>query len=288
MSETIIEREEARQAIVEEIHGLYPDIEWPEPVLEPIYYGRLSKNIIENRKLVLDKKSGAEFDIVSDQYEIVRHEEVLHNMLQNIPEEYGKPEVKTQLWGQGARSMFTMNFPEMPKWEIMNGSEGEVQLMTRNSYDRSAFVSFFMKVKELVCSNGLVAFKEKVKNRVRHITGNILRFDMSEQIKQSMLELSETQELWHKWADIQLGEHNIMEVVEALPYSENQRAEMLELPLLNHQGESIKSLLSSATKGPTLWTVNSAATQFVHSINSEEKKADLEYKIPGIINRFAA
>jgi len=50
--------------------------------------------------------------------------------------------------------------------------------------------------------------------------------------------------------------------------------------LLNHGGESITSLKENTT----LWSVMSAGTQFVHEIKSEERKLDLEDKIPGIIS----
>jgi len=73
-------------------------------------------------------------------------------------------------------------------------------------------------------------------------------------------------------------------VVDKLPYSDNQKKEMLSMPLLNHNKESIESL--SKENKVNLWTINSAATQYLHNIKSEERKLEIETKIPKIINRF--
>ena len=62
-----IEKEAARADIVAEIRELFPDKKFPSPVLEPMYYGRLEKKAVNKRFLVLDKGTGNQFDIVSDE-----------------------------------------------------------------------------------------------------------------------------------------------------------------------------------------------------------------------------
>src|SRR6056297_163441 len=76
-----------------EIREKFPHIPFPDPVLEPIYYGRTHKTPVEGKKLIRDANSanGAQYAIVSDKYEKVHHEDVLKNLISAIPDEFGEP-----------------------------------------------------------------------------------------------------------------------------------------------------------------------------------------------------
>lgn len=268
---------------IQEIRQQFPDIEFPEPVLEPIYYSRLSKTVIKGRKLVLDKNTGAEFDIVSDSYKLLHHEIALKNLLDAIPEEFGKPTIKGLMMRGGARAAFYAEFPEMPNVEVGKGGEGSMRILLRNSYDRSSFVNFSLAIKELVCSNGLCVFKTKQSGRAKHLTGAISKFELSERITEGMEMLSETYKVWDKWAETRVDLDFILESVSELPFSEAEQEKLVMLPLLNHGGVSLQGLGADTT----LWSINSAATQFVHHINSEERKMEIEQKVPHIIEKLS-
>lgn len=262
------------------IREMYPDIKFPEPILEPLYFGRLSKTVVQGRKLVLDKETGAQFDIVSDAYKLFRHEVALNELLNAIPEEFGKPEIKGMMIRGGARAAFYAEFPEMPTHKIGKG-EGSVRILLRNSYDRSSFVNFNLAIKELVCSNGLVVFKNKASGKAKHLEGAMDKFVLAEKINEGMEMLSETHKIWDLWAETRVDIPFILETVSELPFSPKEQERLMMLPLLNHGGISLQDLGSDAT----LWSINSAGTQMVHEINSEERKMELEYKIPYIINK---
>ncbi len=283
----LIEDQKKREDVVQEIHEKYPNIVWPAPVLEPIFFGRLDKRPVMNRKLMVDKNTNTQFDIVSDQYSLIYHEEVLHNLLNALPPEFGKPNVSVSMFKDGARSSFSAKFPELKQFEI-KGSETEVEYRLKNSYDRSAYLNYSAGLNELICSNGLRAFTTKDAGRAKHIGTSINSFQLEEKLKASLEDISNSHKLWLKWAESKISKINAISIVEALPYSEKETEALLTIPLLNHGGESITSLKEDVT----LWTIFSAGTQFVHEIKSEERKLDLEDKIPGIIsnqyNKIAA
>lgn len=274
----LIEKQKAREDVVTEIHEKYPNVYWPAPVLEPIFYGRLDKNPITGRKLMLDKNNGNQFDIVSDQYEMVYHEEVLHNLLNALPPEFGDPKIGVQMFKDGARVNFKASFPEMKEFEI-KGSETEVEYRLKNSYDRSAHLNYSAGLNELVCTNGLRAFTTKDSGRAKHIGQTVSSFQLEAKLKASLEDISNAHKIWLQWAETKISQISAVSIVEELPYSEKEVEALLALPLLNHGGESITSL----KEGVTLWTVMSAGTQMVHEIKSEERKLDLEEKIPAII-----
>lgn len=275
----VLENQKIREDIVAEIHEKYPDITWPAPILEPIFYGRLDKRPVQGRKLMLDKNTGIQFDIVSDQYELIYHEEVLHNLLNALPPEFGSPDISVRMFKDGARTSFCAKFPEMAEFEI-KGSETEVEYRLKNSYDRSAFLNYSAGLSELVCTNGLRAFTSKDSGRAKHIGNTIDKFQLENKLHASLADISDSHKIWLQWAEQSISHIEAVAIAEELPYSEKETETLLALPLLNHGGESITSL----KEGATLWSVMSAGTQMVHEIKSEERKLDLEEKIPGIIS----
>jgi len=279
----LLEAQKKREDILTEIHEKFPSVSWPAPVLEPIFYGRLDKRPVMNRKLIIDKNTGNQFDIVSDSYAFVYHEEVLHNLLNAIPPEFGTPNIHAIMFKDGARVGFKAKFPELKEFEI-KGSETEVEYRLKNSYDRSAYLDYSAGLNELVCTNGLRSFVSKDKGRAKHIGQTINSFQLENRLKASLQDISDSHKLWLQWAETKISQINAISIVEELPYSEKEVETLLALPLLNHGGESI----TSSKKDATLWTIMSAGTQMVHEIKSEERKLDLEEKIPGIIaNQFS-
>lgn len=277
----LIEQQKIREDTVSGIREKYPDVQWPTPILEPIFYGRLDKNLITGRKLILDKKTNTQFDIVSDQYQMIFHEEVLANLLDAIPEEFGDPVIKVNLFKSGARANFTATFPELKQFEL-KGSATEVEYHLKNSYDRSSFLNYSYGLKELVCSNGLRAFREKEKMSAKHIGRKITSFQLENKIKNSLERISESHKIWLRWSEMKLKEFDVIHFVEALPYSEKEQKTLLALPIINHSNESLNSLKNKST----VWSVMSAGTQMVHEIKSEERKLDIEEKLPGIIQNL--
>ena len=277
----LLEKQKIREDIVQEIREKFPDVIWPTPILEPIFYGRFDKTPVVRRNLILDKNTGNQFDIVSDSYETIYHEEVLSNLLKAIPEEFGEPDIKAMMFKSGARATFIAAFPELKQFEVQ-GSETEVEFRLRNSYDRSAYLNYSAGVKELVCTNGLRAFREKDRNSAKHIGEKITSFHLGDKLKASLENISDSHKIWLGWAKMKISESEKITVVEALPYSANEQERLLELPLINHSGVPLKDM-----KEPTMWGVFSAATQMVHEIKSEERKFDIEEKVPDILKRAA-
>jgi hypothetical protein len=271
--------ETKKREIIAKIREQFSDVTFPEPVLEPIYYGRLSKNVIENRKAVVDRNTGSAFDIVSDAYELVHHELVLDKLMSSIPEHFGQPKYNVSLFGDGASAFFTFTFPEI-KYEV-NGSTGEVRFQMRNSYDRSSFLSLSYGLLELVCTNGLVAFRERERSRAKHLDKSISEFDLKEKIESGIGAIEDSMIAWGKWAKIQIPEAHIQEAIAELPFSETEQEKLFRLPLLNHKEETIESLGKKAS----LWSLNSAATQYANVV-APERRIDIEHKMPAVLRRL--
>jgi len=283
--EEIMAEESRRSDTIKEIRERFPEVNFPAPVLEPMFYGRLGeKRPVLERKLVVDKPSGFQYDIVSDQYKLVHHEEVVKMVLESCPPEFGTPEFKIKMLLNGARAMVQATFSEMGKFKV-NGSVINPMIRMINSINRSTNLMYVYGAEELVCTNGLVMFREQEKSKQRHMIHSLNTSELQAQIRGNLEEFSETNQIWNKWAETQLSEIEVLKVIEDLPFTEREKEGLVHVRMLNH-GHSTLADLNKENKA-TLWAVNSAATQFAsHEIKSEHRALNLETEIGRIIQGY--
>jgi hypothetical protein len=275
-----------KEEIIADIRAQFPNVDFPSPVFEPIYYGRRNKELIPNRQLIMDATSGIQWDIVSDQYSLLTHEELLYNMLQMVPEEFGKPEINVDMWNKKARIKIRASFPELDNYKVA-GSAIRPEIRMFSSYDRSTFFGGSWGARELVCSNGLVAYRDKGMLNLKHVHGNADRIDnIKAMLSEQLVDFSEQVGIWESWSQKQLDALGINTIVEELPYSEGEQKQLMDIPLLNHGNVSINTMLQQE-KPVTMWNVNSAATQLVHDIKSEQRRATLEESIVEVIHKYS-
>ena len=267
----VMAKEEELDALRKDIQSQFKDTQFPDPILEPIYFGRLNKKIVQGKKLIMDTVSGYQYDVVSDLYKIVYHEEVVANLLSALPEEYGKANVTVELYKYGARANVQATFPEMGNFEV-NGSPIDPKIVIRNSLDRSLNLVFEWGAVEEVCTNGMTAFVVKDFSKAKHVAGSINKMALKSSIENSLIQFSEQHKLWLGWAEKEVSGLEIKTVMEDLPFTEKEVENMLALPLMNHSNLSITDM----GKKTPLWSINSAATQYAaHEIKSQIRKADI-------------
>lgn len=265
--------EEEKTAQRKEIRERFSNITFPDPVLEPIYFGRTIKTQVKNKRLIRDAGTGAQYAVVSDKYHKVHHEDVLRNLISAIPDEFGEPVFDINLINDGALLNAEVTFPEIAS--NINGSDQHLMVRVGNSYDTSRMLNWDWGAKELVCSNGLIAFVKKDSSRARHLQGPITQMELQTRLTKVLDSYSEQNDIWLEWSKRQLNELEFGSIFEELPFSEKERDELMEIPIMNHDNTPL-----SKVEKPTVWTINSAATQFAkHNITSEKRSFELEGKI---------
>lgn len=268
-----MQKEEEKMAQREEIREKFPHINFPNPVLEPIYFGRTHKTQVQNKKLIRDANTGTQYAIVSNKYHKVHHEDVLRNLISAIPDEFGEPVFDVNLLNDGALLAAEATFPAIAS--NINGSEQNLMVRIGNSYDTSLMLNWDWGAKELVCSNGLVAFVKKDASRARHLQGPITQMELQAHLTKVLETYSEQNDIWLKWSKRQLSELEFTNILEELPFSEKEKDSLIEIPIMNHDNTPLSKI-----EKPTVWTINSAATQFAkHNVTSEKRSLELEGKI---------
>lgn len=283
MSIETIERAELVHGIREDIHKRYPDFEWPEPVLEPIFFGRFDKTLVEGKLLVMDKSAGTQWDVVSSKYELIPHEMVLNTLLCACPEYAGTPEVKLKKWADGAGFRAEVTFPngELDA-EIKVGDVVRARVCGYSSYNRSLLYGFECGGEQLVCSNGCVAFVGEEGQKRKHLISSVEPAQIENIVTGFLDNWAVQTGAWKKWAEHLLEPAEVATIVALLPFTDNEKKKLVELPLLNHDGAWISSLEEKAT----LWDINSAATQMArHEIASDKRSMALESQIASVMHK---
>lgn len=278
---------EERKAVREKVRGMYPEVPFPTVYSAPLHYGTRNLTKVQDRVAVVGVYQNEEtvYDIVSDQYLIVDHEEVLnrtHSMLKECVE-FGEPNIVITLPENGARMNCLITFSNIE--HKVNGDKVMPRLAIRNSYNRKWEFMMKMEAWRKVCSNGLHAWKSILNKRGKHRLCLDVK-DMISELKEGMDQFSEQIGLWTKWARKELNESEFAEIWDVLPFGERHREEIKALPEAATKS-TLNGMLMSGDKTVNMWDFHSIVTQFLtHEVDSEVVRVDKTEKVGRVFSRF--
>lgn len=258
----------------EEIRAKYPNVTFPTPVLEPLWYGRRPDTLVQNKYLIIDRDSGTQYAICSDDYGLLEHEEVVNiveKATHSFPE-YGKPSIEVKALKSGGRLIATIQFPEV-QFEIAKNDFVNPQIEVFSSYDLGWKYGGRFGAFRKICSNGATVGVIFSKFAKRHL----FSLDPSEltiSIGTGMILFSDQVQLWTKWAEKNLIAAQYEQLWEALPFSAKERERIEALS----EAATKKTLGEEKEKGRevTYWEAFSTVTQFVtHEIKSEMRRIEI-------------
>jgi hypothetical protein len=285
--DTILAQQAERDAVRTEIQGMFPDVDFPNPAMQPLFWGRREpREMVEEKKAIVDRDSGIVFAVCSDQYQLVYHEEVVKLALEAAEglEEYGAPQVKVRTPYEGAKLVVQVDFPDMVA-EIKKDDPVNARYTMRSSYDLGWKLSGVLQAYQQVCANGMMGWVNQLGWRKRHVLSTNpadLRLSMTKGLEN----YSEQFGIWQKWAEALVNEGTYENVWVALPFSDKEKEVIEELPQ-----EGTQLLLPEALRRDelSLWDFHSVITQFTtHSIESEMRRADLEPQVARVFHNTHA
>ncbi len=271
----ILEEQQRRDAIRAEVQEMFPDVNFPDPSLQPVFWGRKEpRELIDDKRAIVDRNSDHVFAVCSDQYRLVYHEEVVKLALdatEGLPE-YGQPQLKVRTPYEGAKLVVEVNFPEL-SIEVKKDDPVCARFVMRSSYDLGWKLSGAVSALQKVCANGAVGYVQQLGWRKRHLLSTNPA-DLRLQMTKGLESYSEQVGIWQKWAEKQIDQATYESIWVALPFSEKEKETIEELPQ-----EGTQLLLPEALRRNelSLWDFHSVITQFTtHNIESEMRKADVE------------
>jgi hypothetical protein len=224
--------------------------------LQPLYAGDSDPIIkVEGRKAIVNEDTGKVMGIVSDDYALVKHKEVIDT--------FNKVEPITlksvAVCNEGAIMLAKYDFKDavkISKAEVKKGDIVKFQVRVFNSYNRAVAVGFEIVALRLVCTNGLTIPKGVAEISYKHFHTFKVE-ELGEFLHRNLAEARGTVQVWKQWADLRPPEAKIKGFFGGLPMSKKQR----EALVLKCAGE------------PTLWEVFNHLTYYL-SHDFKAKKQD--------------
>lgn len=284
-ADEILREKAALKEQCEEVRAMFSETKWPDPAKEPLSYGRLTKTAIPGRNAIVDHSTGEVFGICSDEYALLRHEKVVFDILQIADkfEEYGKPVLNVKLLDAGAKMVLEVSFPEAESTIVRKDKITPV-IKCRNSYDLKWQRHDLFGANQLICTNGLTAFKVNAALKKRHMTGLLDPEQFKEMLGVGMTQVSEQLGIWRKWAETRLELPLFMEVSDKL-VSQAERDKILSLVLMERE-EPLQALFDRDEA--TIWDAHSAITQYLrHEVKNEARREEDPDEVARVFhNRF--
>lgn len=270
--------EESRNLLSE----IMPEISFPEISIQDLYFG--NSNVHPTKKALVGNFHGAEhiYAEPSGRYKLINHEEVIANTIEftqseNLKDVYGNPVFEPKMWANGSRMKFTVTFPNA-LIEI-NTPKGKVSVAPRismiNSYDLSKKLQIMFEALQLVCSNGMMAYRVIEGTQKRHMIGLDLNKQLS-LIQPGIRNYPKQIEYWQKLAVLYLTGPEFENFVPLLPFGQRHFDNLMHLDIIGSGGTLFQQYRNNKMN---VWEIHNAVTQFItHNIESDEVRLEKSAK----------
>ena len=215
------------------------DVEIPFPKATMRKVACVTRNVhpIEGYQAICSIEDDLVYAIVSDEYKLVQHQEVLDVVSQICLEhpEWGKPERTVWLSPNGARKKASWRFPEV-EFEIKPGDVVNPTIEVFSSFDTTLAQHLTLGGFRLVCTNGMIIGKMLAEYKRKHTATLDLGIAAST-IASGMTSYSNMVGLWQKYAE-RLATKSEYTLFEELPFHGPEKERILSE--IHKQGTVIK------------------------------------------------
>lgn len=268
------------QKVIEEVREKYPEVKFPNPVLEPMWYGRKTPIRITGHKAIVDKNTGVVFSYVTDAYRLVRYEETLR-LAEKALEGTGFKDFQLcpMFLSEGGKMKLSMKFTGQ-EINVSTGDNIIPKVDLFSSYDTKWKLSGMFGAFRLKCKNGMgvwQAFKKFARKHLYTLDMN----ELSSTISEGMTHFVEQQKMWQEWPQVNIGQELYDSLWEFLPFSSAEKEKVEALPeVVTHL--TIPKMIQESNLN--LWGLNNVLTQFAtHEVKSDIRKVELEPAIAKVM-----
>jgi len=256
-----------------EVRSRYPDVTFPNPVLEPVWFGRRNLKRMPETKAIVDQNTGRVMNICSDQYKLVHYEDVVR-MIEEVTSRitgYGQIALCPQIYSDGGKMRMTMKFPDAQHLVRTDQVVPKIDVFT--SYDLSYKLMGKFGAFMLRCTNGMGVWKNFKRFARKHLQSLVIE-DLNATLLEGLMLFGLQVEDWRKWNEAIIDLNTYNNVWELLPFSAAEKEKIEILPEIS-TNQKMQDALKQ--KELTVWGMNSILTQFVtHEIKSDLRKIEVE------------
>jgi len=151
------------------------------------------------------------FDVVSARYQVMPHNTAVDMIVGALEETFDSTvEYRVRSLNGGARIIATFDLPITPI-KIGRTDISKVNMLVRNSYDRSWVFSAVLGAFRLICSNGMMIGEKFGALKARHVGGDQ---DAVLEYVQGMIERApKLTDTWNEWAETKVSHEGAIELL---------------------------------------------------------------------------
>jgi hypothetical protein len=242
----------------------------------------------ENFKAIIEPVKKLLFSVVSSDYELIRHEELIATVREVLRAEIGMGnlEEEIKLTHNGARLYATWWFRDTI--EVVEGDEVRWGIRATNSYDASMGIFIELQGLRYVCSNGMTLPGWITKAKRKHLGAKTLD-DVEAKLQQVLNNLEIIEKTLVDNAKIEVPLESALAIIEdsGLPkiYQETAKRQLLIIPL-DHFRDVPQAGTGRVMRFLKLWDVYNALTWAITHINpdkDEKTRIEMERRVAPII-----
>lgn len=250
------------------------------PVVEEreLFYGPGEKDghkrfEIEGQKALIDPRTGRVFSLVTNDYRLIRHEDVIEMaeaVTAQMPE-YGEPERKVWMPQDGAKMRLEYVFPEAAV-TVKAGDDIAPRFGIFNSYDGSWALRGIFGAFRLICANGMTVGSKLVEYRREHHQPMNGTDDLRDMVMRGMALMNGQKEIWKGWLDRTTTSREYEDIVHGLKLTKTQTEELRAEVEVGSEVRLEEQKLTAIS----YWAFYNIVTQYItHKVKSQIKQQRL-------------
>ena len=275
------------QSIRQDIRDRFNQVKFPQPTIEPLFYGKREKVLCPKTKAVVDYDTGDVLSLCSNKYVLVHHEDILHQAIletEILDKTFGEPTINVQMMNNGARMLYNICWTNHA-FDVKAGDPVVPLFRGFNSYDSSLKIGSEYGAMRLVCTNGMVVGEVDSSSSRRHL-GDVSAQWVRNHIFAGVTAFTETTAFLGYLAQKMIKSQDYEILWAELPFTQKEREKIEALPLLGFDGDTLQS--HSLSGQVSAWMVQAALTQYnTHEMRSPNRSVEIAPKIGQVMNRFA-
>ena len=172
--------------------------------------------LAENHKAIVDLDTAKLLSVVSKDYRVIRHEDVIEEIEAAIhhTRDLGPYEVQTAFYNDGGRMRRTYRFTGNAA-EVKKGDPIYPELHLFNSYDKTWPFFVLLGALRVVCENGLVFGQGLLYLRRRHIY-QLAQINVAKEVGTALKRFHKQTQQWKGWTERRLTKRGYARVLEIM------------------------------------------------------------------------
>lgn len=249
-----------------------------------------------DNKTIANPETGKTYSVVSNRYELLRHEDAVEAVEQVLAEINMTDYERTVKLTDDGVMIAEWDFPKT-EHEVQVGDVVSPTLKTVNSYNTSISFQAYFAGKRLVCSNGMTK-ADKLASYTKKHTKSLDLEAMKKVLIEGSDRFKEQVENWSQWVNVQINQ-NLLEEIQAVFGKREFVNEVMDLKEIS-SGQSINDIAEfkvdeedkdRLTLNPgavmSAWVAYNIATQFIsHHVKCQKKALRMNEKLGAAFSKI--